>query len=58
MWGGPRSPERQRAVLVLRFYEDLTEGQIAEVLNCPIGTVKSLMARGLERLRGTIASEG
>ena len=43
--------ERQRAVLVLRFYEDLSEAQIAEVLGCRPGTVKSNLARGLDRLR-------
>ncbi len=52
-----RLPERQRAALVLRFYEDLTEVQIAEVLGCPLGTVKSLVSRGLGRLRGELATE-
>jgi RNA polymerase sigma-70 factor (sigma-E family) len=42
---------RQRAAIVLRYYEDLTEAQTAEVLGCRIGTVKSLVARGRERLR-------
>ncbi|HXF56263.1 MAG TPA: SigE family RNA polymerase sigma factor [Actinomycetota bacterium] len=46
-----RLPARQRAALVLRFYEDLTEAQAAEVLECPVGTVKSLVSRGLARLR-------
>jgi RNA polymerase sigma-70 factor (sigma-E family) len=50
-------PERQRAALVLRFYEDLTEAQIAEVLSCPVGTVKSLVSRGLERLRGELSTQ-
>ena len=44
-------PDRQRAVLVLRFYEDLSEAAIAEVLGCRPGTVKSLSARGFARLR-------
>jgi RNA polymerase sigma-70 factor (sigma-E family) len=44
-------PERQRAALVLRFYEDLSEAQVAEILRCRPGTVKSLVSRGLERLR-------
>ncbi|MBB2903303.1 RNA polymerase sigma-70 factor (sigma-E family) [Kineococcus radiotolerans] len=42
---------RQRAVLVLRYYEDWTEAQIADVLNCSTGTVKTQASRGLSRLR-------
>jgi RNA polymerase sigma-70 factor (sigma-E family) len=49
-----RLPHRQRAVLVLRFYEDLSEAQIADLLGCPAGTVKSLMSRGLEALRRVV----
>jgi RNA polymerase sigma-70 factor (sigma-E family) len=44
-------PARQRAVLVLRYFNDLTEAQVAEVLCCPPGTVKSSASRGLARLR-------
>jgi RNA polymerase sigma factor (sigma-70 family) len=44
-------PARQRAVLVLRYFNDLTERQAAEVLGCPRGTVKSSAARGLATLR-------
>jgi RNA polymerase sigma-70 factor (sigma-E family) len=44
-------PERQRAAIVLRFYEDLSEVQIAQVLGCRPGTVKSLVSRGLNSLR-------
>ena len=44
-------PPRMRATLVLRFYEDLTERQTADVLGCSIGTVKSQTSRGLVRLR-------
>ena len=43
--------QRQRAVLVLRYFNDLTEVQVAEVLGCSPGTVKSSAARGLARLR-------
>lgn len=44
-------PPRQRAVLVLRYFHDLTEAQAAEVLGCSPGTVKSNASRGLARLR-------
>ena len=44
-------PARQRAVLVLRYFNDLTEAQVAEVLGCSPGTVKSSASRGLARLR-------
>jgi len=44
-------PHRQRAAIVLRFYEDLSEGETARVLGCAVGTVKSSVARGLRRLR-------
>jgi RNA polymerase sigma-70 factor (sigma-E family) len=44
-------PQNQRAVLVLRFYEDLSEDEIAATLDIPPGTVKSRCARGLEQMR-------
>jgi RNA polymerase sigma-70 factor (sigma-E family) len=44
-------PERQRAALVLRYYEDLPDTEIAELLRCRRATVRTLVARGLERLR-------
>jgi RNA polymerase sigma-70 factor (sigma-E family) len=44
-------PYRQRAVVVLRHYEDLTEREVAAVLGCTVGTVKSQNARALGRLR-------
>jgi RNA polymerase sigma-70 factor (sigma-E family) len=44
-------PPRQRAVIVLRFYDDLTETQAAEALGCSVGTVKSQTSRALDRLR-------
>ena len=46
-----RLPDRQRACLVLRYYEDLPEREIADLLGCSIGTVKSHTHRGLTRLR-------
>ncbi len=42
---------RQRAVLVLRVFDDLSEAQVADLLGCPLGTVKSAMSRALARLR-------
>jgi RNA polymerase sigma-70 factor (sigma-E family) len=46
-----RLPARQRAVIVLRFYEDLSEADTAMTLGCSIGTVKSQSARALDKLR-------
>jgi RNA polymerase sigma-70 factor (sigma-E family) len=46
-----RLSRRQRAVLVLRFYADLTDRDIAAILGCRIGTVSSLAARALAALR-------
>lgn len=43
-------PRRQRSVLVLRFYADLSVGGVAEALDMPQGTVKTLTRRGLESL--------
>ncbi|NIK56193.1 SigE family RNA polymerase sigma factor [Kribbella shirazensis] len=45
---------RQRACVVLRYYEDLSVEQTAEILGCSEGTVKSQSARGLETLRQAI----
>jgi RNA polymerase sigma-70 factor (sigma-E family) len=57
VWDAVRGlPERQRACVVLFYYEDLPEAEIAEVLDCSVGTVKSQLskARGkLERWLGT-----
>lgn len=44
-------PERQRAALVLRFFEDLSDDQTAVALGCRVGTVRSLISRGLATLR-------
>ena len=48
---------RQRAAIVLRFYGDLSERDIADALGCRPGTVKSLIARGIEALRAKVGSE-
>ena len=42
---------RQRAALVLRYYEDLSDHQAAEVLGCSVRSVRSLVARGLQAMR-------
>ncbi len=44
-------PPRQRAVLVLRYFVDLPVEEVATILDCPPGTIKSSTSRGLERLR-------
>ncbi|MGP3980608.1 SigE family RNA polymerase sigma factor [Streptomyces sp. KR80] len=46
-----RLPDRQRAMVVLRYYEDLSEAQTAEVLGVSVGTVKSAVSRALSKLR-------
>lgn len=45
-------PPRQRAVLVLRYWEGLSDAEIAASMNCAIGTVRSQASRALARLRG------
>jgi RNA polymerase sigma-70 factor (sigma-E family) len=49
-------PPQQRAVVVLRYYEDLSEAEIAETLGCSRGNVKSTAHRALKNLRAAIGS--
>ncbi|HEY7046998.1 MAG TPA: SigE family RNA polymerase sigma factor [Jatrophihabitantaceae bacterium] len=44
-------PDRQRAALVMRYFEDLADPEIAQLLGCRLGTVRSLISRGLAALR-------
>lgn len=50
-------PPRQRAVVVLRYLEDRTEADTAELLECSVGTVKSQCAKALAKLRVDVALE-
>jgi RNA polymerase sigma-70 factor (sigma-E family) len=47
-------PPQQRAVIVLRYWEDLPETEVAGLLGCSVGTVKSTASRGLARLRAAL----
>ena len=59
VWSALQSlPPRQRAAVVLRYYEDLTEAQTAAALGCAVGTVKSQVHAGLASLRRTLDSHG
>jgi len=49
-------PERQRSVVVLRYYEDLTESETADVLGCAVGTVKSQAHDAMRALRRGLGS--
>jgi RNA polymerase sigma-70 factor (sigma-E family) len=58
LWAALRAlPYRQRAAIVLRFYEDLTERDTARALGCAIGTVKSSVARGLRQMREELSDD-
>lgn len=51
-------PARQRAVVVLRYYEDMTEAQIADTLGCAPGTVKSQSSAAIGALKRALAASG
>ena len=50
-------PPRQRAVVVLRYFDDLTEAQVAKAMSCSIGTVKSQTSKALGKLRASGLAE-
>jgi DNA-directed RNA polymerase specialized sigma24 family protein len=50
-------PIRQRTALYLRYYDDLSEAQAAEVMGCSVSAVKSLVNRGLNGLRVELGSD-
>lgn len=52
-----RLPVRQRAAIVLRYYEDLTEADVAAAMGCSVTAARSLVARGMETLRTIVRSE-
>ena len=59
LWPHVKSlPPRQRAVIVLRYYEDLTEQEIADALGCSRGNVKSTAHHALKALRAALGSGG
>jgi RNA polymerase sigma factor (sigma-70 family) len=53
-----RLPPRQRTVLVLRYFEDLSHEECAKVMRCSVGTAKSTSARALVALRAVLEGQG
>ncbi|GAA5057424.1 SigE family RNA polymerase sigma factor [Thermocatellispora tengchongensis] len=53
-----RLPDRMRAAIVLRYYEDMTEPEIAKTLGISVGTVKSTVSRAMAKLRGDLIVPG
>jgi RNA polymerase sigma factor (sigma-70 family) len=49
-----RLPRRMRAVVVLRYWDDLPEAEVADLLGCSVGTVKSQASRALAKLRADV----
>jgi RNA polymerase sigma factor (sigma-70 family) len=57
VWEAVRAlPERQRACVVLRYFDDLPEAQIADALECSVGTVKSQLSKARAKLEGSLAT--
>ena len=52
-----RLPERQRAAIVLHFYEQVSEQEAADILRCRTGTYRSLVSRGMRTLRGQMKGD-
>jgi RNA polymerase sigma-70 factor (ECF subfamily) len=50
-------PDSDREIVALRYFAELSEAETAEVLACPVGTVKSRLSRALVRLRTTLTQE-
>ena len=58
VWAAVRElPERQRAAVVLRYYEDLPVAQVAEILDCSVGTVKSQLSKARAKLNLSLRDE-
>jgi RNA polymerase sigma-70 factor (ECF subfamily) len=51
-------PQEQREVVILRYYHDLTEQQMAAILDCPKGTVKSRLHNALARMAARVRKDG
>ena len=59
LWRAVRAMSpRMRTVFVLRYFEDLSETEVASVMGCAVGTVKSQTSRGLAKLRDELEVEG
>jgi RNA polymerase sigma-70 factor (sigma-E family) len=57
LWSALRElPPRQRTVIALRYYEDLTETEVARIMGCSVGTVKSQASKAISKLRGRAAT--
>ena len=52
-----RLPPRQRAAVILRYYEDLSERDVAEIMRCSVPAMKSLVTRGMDTLRTVVRGD-